>query len=116
MIRIVPATQEMFRKFTGRELERSAYLIAAVDGEKILGVCGMRPEVELGRNIVWMDISDELRKNPRALIHAGRMIMAKIHRSKMPTHVVCDESIAAAQIFLEHWGFRRLYKGVFTCH
>ena len=111
MIAIVPGTAEHVRMM-GNELPRSARVLAAVDGERVLGIAGLYPDG--CRRVAFMHITDELRRHPRVLVRAGRQFIGWMKASASPVHALCDEEITSAARYLEHLGFRRLYKGVFA--
>lgn len=97
---------------TPNKLSRSARVISIVDGEKVLGFAGLYPDKS--RQIAFMEISDELRNHPRLIVKASRIFMRWVRESKLPTHALCDEEIKRAAEFLEHFGFKRIYKEVFS--
>lgn len=111
-IAIVPATPELVRKFYGSDLRRSGKAIAAVEGDRVLGILGVYPEP--GRQVVFMDLTEELKRHPRVLVKGSKTFMRWAREARMPTHALCDDTIEAAARFLEHYGFRHIHKGVYA--
>lgn len=111
MIKVVPATYDMVRSFYGHGLAHSMRALAAVRGEEVLGVVGVYPEH--GRQVIFMDVKDELRSHPMAFARGSKVVMRWLRESRMPTHAMCDETIEAAERFLERLGFRRIHKQLF---
>lgn len=111
MIELVPATGEMLRVFYPDGLRQSVRALAAVRDGEVLGIVGVYPAD--GRQAVFMEVKDELRKHPRVFIRGARIVMQWIRNARMPTHAMCDQSIEAAERFLVHYGFRHLHKGLY---
>lgn len=112
MIEIKTATPELIRQYYGHDLPHSMRSLVAVRDEEVIGVIGLYPEN--GQQVVFMDLNDELRKHPRALIKGGAIFMRWVRAAKMPTCARCDDTIPAAKRFLEHFGFKHLNNGVFV--
>ncbi len=113
MIEIVPATPEIVRSF-GMDTMRSARMLAVIDTGLVLGIAGLYPDGN--RQVAFMELSSELKRHPRAIVRAGRIFMKWVRESRLPVHALCDEEIAHAASHLEHWGFRRIYKGIYAWH
>lgn len=112
MIEVKTATPELIRAYYGHDLPRSMRSLVAVRGDEVLGVIGVYPIN--GQQYVFLDMKEELRKHPRVFIKASKTFMRWVREAKMPTSAFCDDTIPAARRFLEHFGFRNTYKGVYT--
>jgi hypothetical protein len=103
MIEIVPATKEHINALYDEPPGLTVRAIAAVDGEKVLGVAGTY--YGNGQKVAFANLTEELRKKPRALV-AGARIMAKMMGKG--TIARCDANIDKADSFLRHLGFKPL--------
>lgn len=112
MTAIVSATSEMVREFYGNDIAKSARMLAAIEDGRVIGILGMFPQGS--RNVIFMDLTARLRAQPRVIFRAWTMVLRWIEQSRMPVHTMCDETIEAAERFLVHFGFRRVYQGVFV--
>lgn len=111
MIKVLHATPELIRTYYGSDRPRSMRALVAVRDGEVLGVLGMYPIN--GQQLVFLDMKDELRKHPRVLVDGAKTFMRWAREAKMPVCAWCDHTIPAAKGFLEHFGFREHYKGVY---
>lgn len=109
-MRIVDATAAHLRAFYPTQ-PKTCRAWAVVDGERLLGVCGYFREG--AGNVVFTDMVDELRRHPRLIIAAARLLLAEVRRKRLPVFAVCDTTIATSEHFLRHFGFTALHNEVF---
>jgi hypothetical protein len=108
MIEIRPATHEMLQRVSGDVPKRTARAIAAVRGDEVLGVGGVYRE---GTNLVLFSyMTDELRKNKRALIRALRAV-TRLMRGTV--YSWADPEIKGSDALLKHMGFEHYRDGVY---
>lgn len=112
MVELVPATREILESHYGDSLGRTAYAIAAVDGDRVLGVAGFY--VAPVSVVVFSEISDELRRMPKVILKGSRMILEMVRKKGLVAYAKCDKRIEAAQRFLEHLGFTRFNGEIFV--
>lgn len=112
MINLEPATYETMFAIFG-EVRQSAKAIVAVREGEVIGGIGVYPDKYSGQQWVFMQLTDELRKSPKAIIRAWKIVKGWIDSSPLPTRVFCDMTIKNADVFLRHFGFQELDKGVF---
>lgn len=103
MIELVPATKEHIEAMYGETQGRTVRAIAAVEDGKVLGVGGIYQTA--GNTVIFANLSDELRKRPRKLVEASRIVLRWIEGN---AHAICDPQIKTAQNFLEHYGFQKM--------
>jgi len=108
---LVPATPALVKKYYGSLSEKSVRAIAVVDGDKVLGIGGVY--LDDARQVVFAEITDELRSRPRLLLLAWRKLRAIIEKRKLPTHSLADEKVEASGRFLSHLGFSHIERGVY---
>jgi hypothetical protein len=109
-VRIVDATAAHLRVFYPNQ-PKTCRAWAVVDGERLLGVCGYFREGP--GNVVFTEIGDELRRHPRLIVLAARLVLAELLRKRLPVFAVCDQSVAASANFLRHFGFAPTHNGVY---
>jgi hypothetical protein len=108
MTEIVPATPELLARFYGDAPKRTARAVAVVRGEEVLGVGGVYRE---GTNsVLFSDMTDELRKNKRALVKALRAVMRLM---KGTVYSWADPDIEGSDVLLKHMGFEPYRDGVY---
>ena len=100
-MKIIPATYEMISGLCdGKTAVRA---IAAVEGDKVLGVAGI--SYKKNCQVVFSNLSDDLKKRPKEMIKAWKILMEMIEERKLPTYAICDFTIPKAANFLLHLGF-----------
>lgn len=110
MIEIVPATRTHVETLYKEAPGLSLRAVAAVDGERVLGVggtylCG-------GERIAFAKLTDELRhEHRRALVKACRL-MLQTYAGRV--FAKCDPGIPGAAAFLKHWGFQCVREDLFV--
>lgn len=92
---IVPLTPEMVG-----ECRYSVRGYAEVEGDRVLGVCGVYHAD--GVQVAFGRFSDELKRRKRLLL---RLAYTTINLFGRLTFAVCDNGIDRADSFLEHMGF-----------
>ena len=112
MINLEPATHETMLAIFGEVKQSSRAIVAIQDGE-IIGGVGVRIDKYSGQQWMFMKLTDELIKNPKVIIRAWKIVKKWIELSPLPTRVFCDTSVENAEVFLLHFGFKELDKGVF---
>lgn len=111
MIEIVPATKEILDEHYGKELPRSCRAIAAVKDGRVLGVAGFH--MDKIAMVVFSELSDELKRSPRALIKGWRLLAKMMRARGVMAYARCDSNIEAAERFLIHLGFERMAGDIF---
>lgn len=105
MAELVPATAELLAKF--ESMPRTVRAIAAVEGDRVLGVTGFYPEA--GRLVLMASIADdaraELHRHKRTLVRAARKVLEMTRALHMPIHAYADPDISGSESLLEHLGF-----------
>jgi hypothetical protein len=118
MAEIVPATMEMIRAVTDDPLPRTVRAIAAVEGERVLGVTGFY--AENGGLVIFSGFADQTRaeidRHKRTLILCARKIMSMAREKGMPIYAICDSSIPKAAVLLRHLGFSHVYRETYQWH
>lgn len=112
MVEIVPATHDVLFRHYREPLGQSVYAIAAVDGDKTLGVAGFY--LTASGAVVFAELSDQLRAMPRVLIKGARRIFKALEDKRYNVFAKCDQNIEAAERFLLHLGFQRFDGDVFV--
>lgn len=108
MIEFVPATPQIIAKSGARSF-KTQRAIAAVDGERILGVGGVY--LDGARLVMFCEITDELRQDKRAMVKATRAMMALADRG-LPVYAQADADIPGSDRLLNHLGFESIRDGV----
>lgn len=115
MIRIVPATAEMFRAIDGEPPARTTRAVAVLDGERVLGVAGLYPDA--GRQVLFAGIAQsaraEIGRHKRAIVQCSRVVLGMALRRRLPVHSVADPAIEGSDRLLRHLGFSHLKDGVY---
>jgi hypothetical protein len=103
MVKIEKATAEHVKKyFNGKLPAFSLRGVAAVDGERVLGIGGI---YRAGHQfMLFIDMDEEMKKHKRALIEASRLVLHEINRYTMVTAIVNPEDTKAVA-FAERFGF-----------
>jgi hypothetical protein len=100
MIEFKTATREMLDDFHNQKTVRA---IAALDKDRVLGVCGLSYSGD-GQTI-FMQLTEELKKHPRELLKAWKIMLEMIEENNIPTFARCDWKIEKSEKFLLHFGF-----------
>lgn len=109
---IVPATAELLAPFYGDTPNRTCRAwVVMDDASKVVGIAGFYSDGMA--NVIFTDISDELRAHPRTILVLAKRIMKTLVEVGRPICAKCDFSIGASQRFLEHFGFVRINDEVF---
>lgn len=107
MAEIVNATPAHIQRLYAKPLPRTARVIAAVEGETVLGITGFYPQD--GRIVLFAGIADEARsqmkRHKRTLIACARKIMGMVAERKTPVFACADPKIAGSDVLLKHLGF-----------
>lgn len=111
MVRIVPATMELLERFYGEKPVRSQRAIVALKDERIIGVAGIYTDTE--RSVMFSQMSEECRKDKRAVVRGIRAVMALAKARAMPVHALADPGIEGSEKLLEHMGFEHLRDGIY---
>ena len=90
--------------------------LVAVDTEteEAVGLCAIYPDGH--RLCMLADISDQLRKDKRALIRGYRAVMAMATSKNTPVHALADPEIAGSAALLKHLGFKHLTGDLYQWH
>lgn len=114
MAELVPATAAMLAQF--EPMPRTVRAIAAVEGDRVLGVTGFYPEG--GRLILMATIADdaraEMHRHKRTLIKAARKVLEMTNALRMPVHAYADPEISGSDSLLEHLGFADVGNRIFV--
>lgn len=102
---IVPATAELLKRFYGEAPKRTQKAVVALAGERVVGVAGVYVDEE--RQVMFSDLTDELRRDKRTVIRGIRAVM-QLASAKMPVHALADPQIEGSETLLEHMGFKPL--------
>lgn len=101
---IRPADAAMIARFPAADMAgKSARVLAAVRGDQVLGIGGVC-RTEAGY-LVFASLTDELRRDKRALVRGARAVLELARRCRAPLFATCDETIPGAANFLKHIGF-----------
>ena len=111
---IIPATRELLLQYYGEPPPRTSRGFVAIKDGRVLGVAGFY--IFDARLIVFVDISEELKKDKRAVIKGIRKVMKLVKEIQLPVYAMCDESIDKSANLLKHVGFVHEYKGVYAWH
>lgn len=114
MVEIVPATEQMIEAFGEEPIGKTVYAIAAIDGERTLGVAGFY--LSSAGAIVFSKVSDELKRRPRQILKAAKMLLGMIRSKGLVAYAERDLNVPTAQTFLEHLGFKQVSEEVFVWH
>jgi len=108
---IVMATPEIFDKFYGKQPEQTVRAVAAVRGDKVLGVAGVY--IAATRYVVFSDMTDELRRDRRAIVRGIREVLKLLSSTRLPVNAGADPSIPKADAFLKRIGFTHVGGGLY---
>lgn len=111
-IQIVPATVEMFERFVGEAPQRTVRAVAVVRDDEVLGIAGVC--VDKCRLVMFSELSDELKKNKRAIARGIRALMRIAGRFNLPIYAVADKTIEGSDKLLEHLRFQKTVSGVYV--
>jgi hypothetical protein len=110
---IVPATRELLERFYGEAPARTQKAVVAIDGERVVGVAGLYVDDE--RQVMFADLTDEVRHDKRTVIKGIREVM-KLASHRMPVHSLADPEIEGSDTLLLHMGFTPLEGRVYQWH
>ncbi len=113
MIEIVPATADMIKSLVGRGTIKTVKAVAAVEGERVLGVAGVY--LFDGKQIMFADFTDELRAKPRAMVK-GWKILRQMVRPGITVYAEADPKIERSAEYLEHFGFEPYQERIYRWH
>ena len=103
---IVPATMEMIRSLHA-DLPKTVRAIAAVEGERVLGVAALYPQegclVLCG--VVAPETRAEMKRHRRTLLRCVWTALAIAVRRGMPVVAMADQDIEGSDRLLLHLGF-----------
>ena len=102
MITIIPATPEMVQEYCKGPFTTQA--LAVMEGDKVLAIYGVY--LQDGLQVIFSNISDELKRKPRYIVRAWRMLLEILSKRNLPVFTFCDLSVSKADLFLLHLGFR----------
>lgn len=102
-----PASKADVIALNGKSFNASFRGIAAEIDGKVVGIAGVMHTSSLQ---FFSQFSDELRKYPKSLIMAARMMREILDQYSSPVYSIADESIDSSSRFLEHIGFEH-YEG-----
>lgn len=115
MTEIVPATEEMIRSVTNEPWTRTVRAVAAVDGDRVLGVAGIYPEN--GHLIMFSGIAPEARaeihKHKKTLVRCARRVFEMAITRRMPIAALADDKYEGSESMLRHFGFIHVGKGIY---
>lgn len=116
MPEIVPATEAMVRAVTTEQMPYSVRAIAAVDGDRVLGVAGFYPKN--GRLVLIASIAKDARaeisRHKRTLVRCARRVMGMVAALEMPVYAEADPHIDGSASLLVHLGFTHTGQGIYT--
>src|SRR5690606_27629585 len=97
--------------FYGKPPMRSQRAYVALKGDRVIGVAGIYTDTE--RNVMFSDLTDELRKDKRAIVRGIRAVMRLAEKRDIPTCAYADPQIEGSGKLLEHMGFVHIKDGVY---
>lgn len=111
---IVPLTPELANRFYEHAPTKTIHGFAAVRGDRVLGIAGMYTHD--AKRILFSELSDELKKDRRAIVRGIRALLGYMRKTKMPVYSVINESIEGADVLLRHVGFVPEAEGLYRWH
>lgn len=102
----------MLESFLGRPAPNSARVFAFERDGAVVGLIGMY--LDEYRYVAFGNFGDEVRRHPRALVKAYRILKEAARGKGLQIHAAAEETVPAAQGFLEHIGFRQDPAGHFV--
>jgi hypothetical protein len=109
-IEIVHATPQMLQAFCG-SVPKTVRAFAAVKNGEVLGVSGTYIEGTV--KVVFSKLTDELRKDKRAMVLGVRKVQSLYRDSKIPVRAAA-ENIKGSEMLLEHMDFELVGDGVYA--
>lgn len=107
MITLHYATEQLFEEYGMAKPGKTVRAIIGVkDSEKVIGTVGVYADQH--RAVLYADLTDELRKDKRAIVRGIRMMKTLLTRYRMPVHSLADPDIPGSRQLLEHIGFQNL--------
>jgi len=104
--KLVPLTREILDSFCDQPPAVTVKGIAAQAAGRTIGVAGYFPDGE--RYIVFIKLTDELRKDKRTIIRGMKLLNLMVGTRKLPLHAMKDDCIAGAETLLRHAGFTQI--------
>ena len=102
MVELRTATQADVEQYFGKKPDFSLRGVVAVEDGKTIGVGGV---YRAGAQImVFVDMKDEMRKYPKLIVKAGKLVLPYINRYTVVMAYVKPEQEAAMR-FAKHFGF-----------
>lgn len=101
MIRVVPATAEMFAAL-GEPQEYTAHALAVLRDDELQGLAGYI--VDRGRAVVFSKIVGKL--PPQTIVKTAKRVIDMAVESGLPVVAVPDPEVPGSKRFLERLGFR----------
>jgi len=112
MTEIVPATPELLSSYYGSPPARSQRAVAVVKDGSVIGVGGVYADGD--RQVMFSDMTDELRRDKRALIMGMRAVMKLAARRALPVVAEADAEIEGSEKLLEHMGFEHIGQRIYA--
>ena len=106
MNQIVPLTRQILDDFCQDPPSVTVKGIAVQAEGRTIGMAGYFPEGE--RYIVFIKLTDELRKDKRTIIKGMRLLNLMVSARKLPLHAMKDDCIEGAETLLRHAGFTQI--------
>jgi len=103
MIEIKPATRETLERFYGKQPDATVCAWVAEQDGVLLGCGGIAfrgPALE-----VFSDFGDELKRHPKYILKAARIILKKAAEYRRPVFALRNKDEPTADAFLRRLGF-----------
>lgn len=102
MVELRTATKEDVEQYFNGKPRFSMRGVVAVEDGTVIGVGGV---YLAGKQVmVFVDMKDQMRKYPKLIVKAGKMVLPILNRYTVATAMVKPEQEAAVR-FAEHFGF-----------
>lgn len=108
---IVTATPELLTRFYGHPPKRTMRAVAAVRGERVIGIAGIYPDGH--RQVMFSELTDEIRADRRAIVRGIRAVTELARARGTAVHARAAE-VDGAERMLEHIGFVKVHPEVFV--
>ena len=104
-MKIVPATQEMFKQLDGQPVHRTVRAWAAIDdaGDTV-AIAGLYPNQH--SMVMFATLTDKARRNKRLMVVGVRKMIEAMGKYKIPVHAVACPTIKGSDVLLKHLGFK----------
>ncbi len=103
---IVAATAEMIAAMDGTLPARTTRCIAAVENGRVLGICGVYTQKQ--SLVMFASLTDELKRNKRAIIRGIQRIMRIAGDSAVPVYAMAQSDVPGSGRLLRHMGFEQV--------